>query len=100
MHNPGGPLAGAQLQQQPSPSQHDPQPQTVRQQIVDSLFNKVGPDGQREETLITYLKVWEDSAPGAAIGPKDTEGVKNRYLMLAGLSKLWRSPDEPLILSL
>lgn len=66
-----------------------PPPQTVpvRQQIVDSLFNKLGPDGQREETLITYIKVWEDSVPGMAIGPTDTEGRKSRYLLLAGMWK-------------
>lgn len=87
MYNPGHPMAAAPLQQQPPASQHNPQPQAVplRQQIVDSLFNKVGPDGQREETLITYLKVWEDSVPGVAIGPTDTEGRKNRYLLLAGM---------------
>jgi hypothetical protein len=66
-----------------------PQAQTVpvRQQIVDSLFNKLGSDGQREETLITFIKVWEDSVPGIAIGPTDIEGRKSRYLLLAGMWK-------------
>jgi hypothetical protein len=56
----------------------------VRQQIIESLFNKIGPDGQREETLIAHLKVWEDATPGTMVGPTDMDGRKQRYLMLAG----------------
>jgi hypothetical protein len=45
---------------------------------------KIAPDGQREETLITHLKVWEDGGPEAAMAPTDTDGKKVRYLLLAG----------------
>lgn len=60
------------------------QPISTRQQIIDSLFSKIGPDGQREETLITHLKVWEDGAPDMVVGPTDIDGRKIRYLLLAG----------------
>ena len=60
------------------------QPISTRQQIIDSLFSKITPDGQREETLITHLKVWEDGAPDTAVGPTDIDGRKTRYLLLAG----------------
>jgi hypothetical protein len=60
------------------------QPAPIRQQIIDSLFSKIAPDGQREETLITHLKVWEDGGPEAAMAPTDTDGKKVRYLLLAG----------------
>ncbi|GHJ89203.1 hypothetical protein NliqN6_5605 [Naganishia liquefaciens] len=59
------------------------QPISTRQQIIDSLFSKITPDGQREETLITHLKVWEDGAPDTAVGPTDIDGRKTRYLLLA-----------------
>lgn len=100
MYNPGQMSAGASLQQQQPSAQSMPQtqPAPVRQQIIDSLFSKVGADGQREETMITYLKVWEDSVPGMAIGPTDTEGRKNRYLLLAGKCESWHNSDTILML--
>lgn len=72
---------------QSPPSGHNmssAQPAPIRQQIIDSLFSKIGPDGQREETLITHLKVSEDGGPDTVVGPTDIDGRKTRYLLLAG----------------
>ncbi|WWC85953.1 uncharacterized protein L201_000823 [Kwoniella dendrophila CBS 6074] len=59
--------------------QHVRQPSTddVRQHIISSLFSKRDEDGTPEETLISYLKVYEED-PGDSHG-----GQKSRYLMLA-----------------
>ncbi|ORX34673.1 exocyst complex component Sec3-domain-containing protein [Kockovaella imperatae] len=46
----------------------------TRQHIISSLFSKRGPDGSPEETLITYVKVFEED---------EGSGSKTRYLMLA-----------------
>ncbi|KAK4686866.1 exocyst complex component 1, partial [Tremellales sp. Uapishka_1] len=51
----------------------------TRQHIVSSLFARRGEDGIPEETLISFLKVYEDEG--------GNEGQKTRYLMLA-VSKL------------
>ncbi|KAK8845463.1 hypothetical protein IAR55_006176 [Kwoniella newhampshirensis] len=45
----------------------------VRNHIISSLFSKRAEDGTAEETLISFLKVYED----------DGDGQKTRYLMLA-----------------
>ena len=70
---------------------------STRQQIIDSLFSKITPDGKREETLITHLKVWEDGAPDMAVGRTDIDGRKTRYLLLAGeyvfRIRMWPEPD-------
>ena len=49
----------------------------VRQHIVSSLFSRRAEDGTPEETLISYLKVYEDEGGGG--------GAKTRYLMLSGM---------------
>ena len=49
----------------------------TRQHIISSLFSKRGDDGSPEETLITFLKVFEEDEASA---------TKTRYLMLAGES--------------
>ncbi|WWD22409.1 hypothetical protein CI109_106900 [Kwoniella shandongensis] len=58
--------------------QHVRQPSAddVRNHIISSLFTKRGDDGTPEETLISYLKVYEDDGG-------DGSGPKTRYLMLA-----------------
>lgn len=50
----------------------------VRQHIIDSLFVRKDATGTAEETLISYLKVYEDEGD---TGPEG--GAKTRYLMLA-----------------
>lgn len=70
----------------------DPQASQTRQQIIQSLFSRRGPDGSLEETYIAHLKVWEDAPDDAARPPgggggksiEDVAGKKARYLMLAG----------------
>ncbi|WWC99370.1 hypothetical protein V866_006271 [Kwoniella sp. B9012] len=59
--------------------QHSRQPSSddTRQHIISSLFAKRDEDGTPEETLISYLKVYEED-PGDSHG-----GPKSRYLMLA-----------------
>ena len=54
----------------------------TKHHIVQSLFSRVDESGTADETLISYLKVYEDEGEG---------GQKTRYLMLAG--KLMRSVD-------
>nr|XP_019048902.1 exocyst protein [Kwoniella bestiolae CBS 10118]OCF27832.1 exocyst protein [Kwoniella bestiolae CBS 10118] len=58
--------------------QHSRQPSSddTRQHIITSLFSKRDEDGTPEETLISYLKVYEEDAG-------DGHGQKSRYLMLA-----------------
>ncbi len=56
----------------------------TRQQIIDSLFNRRGPDGVLDETYIAHLKIWEDSPPGDPQLNAEGGGRKSRYLMLAG----------------
>ena len=48
----------------------------VRQHIVSSLFARRGDDGAPDETLISFVKVFEEDAQEG--------GAKSRYLMLAG----------------
>ncbi len=53
----------------------------TRQHLTSSIFSKKDEDGTLEETLISYVKVFEED-------PQDTaEGAKTRYLMLAGVSQ-------------
>lgn len=47
----------------------------VRAHITASLCAQRAPDGTPEETLITFLKVYEEDPAG---------GTKSRYLILAG----------------
>jgi hypothetical protein len=49
----------------------------TKHHIVQSLFSRVDETGTADETLISYLKVYEDEGEG---------GQKTRYLMLAGTS--------------
>lgn len=49
----------------------------VRQHIIDSLFSRKDPAGTPEETLISFVKVYEDEGGGGA------DAIKTRYLMLA-----------------
>lgn len=49
----------------------------TKHHIVQSLFSRVDESGTADETLISYLKVYEDEGEG---------GQKTRYLMLAGRS--------------
>ncbi|WWC58251.1 uncharacterized protein I303_100789 [Kwoniella dejecticola CBS 10117] len=60
-------------------AQHTRQPSSddVRQHIISSLFSRRDEDGTPDETLISYLKVYEEDA-GDGHG-----GQKSRYLMLA-----------------
>ena len=51
----------------------------VRQHIINSLFWKKDESGTADETLISFLKVYEEE-------PGDKTGPKTRYLMLAGES--------------
>ncbi|ORY34282.1 exocyst complex component Sec3-domain-containing protein [Naematelia encephala] len=49
----------------------------VRQHIISSLFSRKDEDGTPDETLISFLKVFEED-------PQDPNGgLKSRYLMLA-----------------
>ena len=48
----------------------------TKHHIVQSLFSRVDESGTADETLISYLKVYEDEGEG---------GQKTRYLMLAGM---------------
>jgi len=50
-------------------------PDDVRQHIISSLFSRTD-NGTAEETLISYVKVYEDEEGGDA-------GLKTRYLILA-----------------
>ena len=50
-------------------------PDEVRQHIISSIFSRKAADGTLEETLISYVKVYEQEGEGEA---------KTRYLMLAG----------------
>lgn len=47
----------------------------VRSHITASLWAQRAPDGTPEETLIAFLKVYEEDSAG---------GTKSRYLILAG----------------
>ena len=58
-------------------SQRPPAVDDTKHHIVQSLFSKVDEQGTADETLISYLKVYEDEGEG---------GQKTRYLMLAGMS--------------
>jgi hypothetical protein len=51
----------------------------TKHHIVQSLFSRVDETGTADETLISYIKVYEDEGEG---------GQKTRYLMLAGMSTL------------
>ncbi|OCF36139.1 exocyst protein [Kwoniella heveanensis CBS 569] len=54
-----------------------PSADDVRQHIISSLFARRGDDGTPEETLISFIKVYEED-------PADpTGGQKTRYLMLS-----------------
>jgi hypothetical protein len=55
--------------------QRPPAVDDTKHHIVQSLFSKVDEQGTADETLISYLKVYEDEGEG---------GQKTRYLMLAG----------------
>lgn len=55
--------------------QRPPAVDDTKHHIVQSLFARVDESGTAEETLISYLKVYEDEGEG---------GQKTRYLMLAG----------------
>lgn len=55
-----------------------PSSDDTRHHIVQSLFSKTDDNGTAEETLISYVKVYEDDS-----GPEGME-QKTRYLMLAG----------------
>jgi hypothetical protein len=65
----------------------------TRRHIISSIFPPRDEDGIPEETLISYVKVYEEEA-GSPEG-----GAKTRYLMLAGrstlklviMSLIWRS---------
>ena len=50
----------------------------VRHHIMSSVLARRGPDGQPEETLISYIKVYEQDEGGT--------GFKSRYLILVGES--------------
>ncbi len=50
----------------------------TRQHIINSIFSKSDEDGTPEETLISYVKVYEEEPGAQEVGPK------TRYLMLAG----------------
>ena len=65
-----------------SSQQRPPAVDDTKHHIVQSLFSRVDDSGTADETLISYLKVYEDEGEG---------GQKTRYLMLAG--KLIRSVD-------
>jgi hypothetical protein len=52
-----------------------PSSDEVRTHIISSLFSRKDEQGTPEETLISYLKVFEQ---------EDGSGFKTRYLMLAG----------------
>jgi hypothetical protein len=56
--------------------QRPPAVDDTKHHIVQSLFSKVDEQGTADETLISYLKVYEDEGEG---------GQKTRYLMLAGM---------------
>ncbi|WVF66184.1 hypothetical protein IAT40_000924 [Kwoniella sp. CBS 6097] len=61
------------------PQSHARQPSSddIRQHIISSLFTRRGDDGTPEETLISYIKVYEED-------PADPNGgQKTRYLMLS-----------------
>ena len=50
----------------------------TRQHLISSNFSRKDEDGMPEETLISYVKVYEED-------PQAQEsGTKTRYLMLAG----------------
>jgi len=55
--------------------QRPPAVDDTKHHIVQSLFSRVDESGTADETLISYLKVYEDEGEG---------GQKTRYLMLAG----------------
>lgn len=55
--------------------QRTPSSDEVRHHIIQSLFSRHDEAGTAEETLISYLKIYEDEGDGNA---------KTRYLMLAG----------------
>ena len=57
--------------------QRTPSSDEVRHHIIQSLFSRYDEAGTAEETLISYLKIYEDEGDGNA---------KTRYLMLAGES--------------
>jgi len=56
-------------------SSRPPPVDDTKHHIVSSLFSRVDETGTPEETLISYLKIYEDEGEG---------GQKTRYLMLAG----------------
>ena len=58
-----------------SSQQRPPAVDDTKHHIVQSLFSRVDESGTADETLISYLKVYEDEGEG---------GQKTRYLMLAG----------------
>jgi len=58
-----------------SSQQRPPAVDDTKHHIVQSLFSRVDDSGTADETLISYLKVYEDEGEG---------GQKTRYLMLAG----------------
>lgn len=62
----------------------------VRQHIISSLFSRKAEDGTPEETLISYVKVYEDES-GADVVQPGSSSAKTRYLMLAGESS-WCDP--------
>lgn len=65
-------MASHQHQHQRTPSSDD-----VRQHIVQSLFSRYDEQGTAEETLISFVKIYEEEGDGVG-------NQKTRYLMLAG----------------
>lgn len=62
-----------------------PSSDDTRHHIVQSLFAKTDENGTVEETLISYVKVFEDESGAGAPAEQ-----KTRYLMLAGELQLAR----------
>lgn len=58
--------------------QRTPSSDEIRHHIVQSLFARHDEQGTAEETLISFIKVFEDEGDG---------NQKTRYLMLAGESR-------------
>ena len=70
-----------------SSQQRPPAVDDTKYHIVQSLFSRVDESGTADETLISYLKVYEDEGEG---------GQKTRYLMLAGklISMVFYKSDD------
>jgi hypothetical protein len=61
------------------PGARPPSLDEVRSHIISSLFSRKDENGTPEETLISFLKVYEQDEGGGG-------GFKTRYLMLSGES--------------